>query len=91
MISGGGYAIWLPPGCLNIDGTLVEPNEWLPYNGGDGGKINPNISDDWWYKLSNKVAVTNEHIDKLSSFNLYLFAVNDTAVMTLSGPDSYLL
>ena len=91
MISGGGYAIWLPPGCLNIDGTTIEPKEWLPYVGGDGGKINPNISDDWWYKLSDKVAVTSEDIDKLSSFNLYLFSTNDTALITLSGPDSDLL
>ena len=91
QISGGGYEIWLPPGCLNIEGTTVEPKEWLPYVGGDGGKINPNISDDWWYKLSDKVAVTSEDIDKLSSFNLYLFGINDTALMTLSGPDSYLL
>lgn len=89
MISGGGYAIWLPPGCLNIDGTTIEPKEWLPYVGGDGGKINPNISDDWWYRLSDKVAVRSEDVDKLSSFNLYIQALDDNAIMTLSGQEAF--
>lgn len=89
MISGGGYAIWLPPGCLNIDGITIEPNEWLPYTA-DGGKLHPNNSNDWWYKLSDKVATMSGEttIDQLSSFNLYLYGTNNKAIMTLSGPDS---
>ena len=89
MISGGGYAIWLPPGCLNIDGTTIEPNQWLPYTGKDGGKLHKDISSDWWYRLSDKVAVRSEDVDKLSSFNLYIQALDDNAIMTLSGQEAF--
>ena len=88
QISGGGYVIWLPPRCLNVDGTTIEPKEWLPYVGGDGGKINPNISDDWWYRLNDKVA-SSGNVDELSSFNLYLNASLDEVIMTLSAEETW--
>ena len=89
QISGGGYVIWLPPGCLNIDGTTIEPNQWLPYAGKDGGKLHKDLSNDWWYRLSDKVAVHSEDVDKLSPFNLYIQAFDDRAIMTLSGQEAF--
>ena len=88
MISGGGYAIWLPPRCLQVDGTNISPEKWIPYVGRDGGKINPNISDDWWYRLNDKVA-SSGNVDELSSFNLYLNSSLDEVIMTLSAEETW--
>ena len=88
QISGGGYEIWLPPKCLQVDGTNISPEKWIPYVGGDGGKINPNISDDWWYRLNDKVA-SSGNVDELSSFNLYLNSGVDEVLMTLSAEEAW--
>ena len=61
----------------------------MPYTGKDGGKLHKDISSDWWYRLSDKVAVRSEDVDKLSSFNLYIQALDDNAIMTLSGQEAF--
>ena len=85
MISGGGYAIWLPPRCLQVDGTNISPEKWLPYN---NGKICADVSSDWWYRLNDKVA-SSGNVDELSSFNLYLNASLDEVIMTLSAEETW--
>lgn len=85
MISGGGYAIWLPPRCLQVDGTNISPEKWLPYN---NGKICADVSSDWWYRLNDKVA-SSGNVDELSSFNLYLNASIDEVIMTLSAEETW--
>ena len=85
MISGGGYAIWLPPRCLQVDGTNISPEKWLPYN---NGKICADVSSDWWYRLNDKVA-SSGNVDKLSSFNLYLNASIDEVIMSLSAEETW--
>lgn len=90
MISGGGYAIWLPPECFYMDNMFVEPKDWIPY-AEDFGKLNPNDKNDWWYRLSDKIFNSNGEavdIDALSSFNLYMVGSGGTAYMSLSGQNS---
>jgi hypothetical protein len=86
QISGGGYMIWLPPNCLQVDGENIDPEKWVPL----GGKIN-NLSDDWWYELERKIPQAQQPtpVDQLSSFDLYLYSVQNEAILTLSASETY--
>lgn len=85
QISGGGYEIWLPPKCLQVDGTNINPDQWLPLS----GKIDADSQDNWWYRLKDKIinVGSSVNVDELSSFNLYLNSSLDEVVLTLSADD----
>ena len=90
MISGGGYAIWLPPECFYMDNMFVEPKDWIPY-AEDFGKLHPNDEKDWWYRLSDKIHSQSGEVidvDALSSFNLYMVGSGGMAYLSLSGQKS---